>query len=321
MLRKIANKILKEAIYFLIYGPLGKPTKRETKLIEELRSESKKYAAFLKANPEDLWIENLSELSELIRTKDPRRFLRWDVIGRTMFVDSSSYIKEEYNYLRKDDWSTWKRVIRETRAGCPSPFLQYPMSSENSVHHAYHLARFQNQTGEKIANADLVFEFGGGYGGMCRLIHQMGFKGKYVILDLPVVSALQVFFLKMTGLDAELGLNACSDRISCVSEKSQIERLLQNATSKRSIFIATWSISETPVEKRNFVLKLVRSFDSFLIAFQKSFGDVDNIAFFKKWTKDLGNIEWCKCKIPHIPNSYYLFGRNHKKPASNFVAI
>jgi hypothetical protein len=33
----------------------------------------------------------------------------------------------------------------------------------------------------------------------------MGFKGKYAIFDLPVFSALQVFFLKMIGLNAEFG--------------------------------------------------------------------------------------------------------------------
>lgn len=316
MLRKIANKISKEFVYFSMHGPLGKPTKRETELIEKLRSELKEYVVFSKANAEDLWIKNVNELLELIRTKDPRRFLRWNVIRRTMFVDCAPYIKEEYNYLRKNDWNTWKQVIRETKVGCPYPFLLYPMTSENSIHHAYHLARFQNQIEEKIADADLVFEFGGGYGCMCRLIHKMGFKGKYVILDLPVVSALQVLFLKMTGLDAELELNARSNGISCVSERSQIERLLQNATSKRSIFIATWSISEAPIEKRKSVLNLVKSFDSFLIAYQKSFGEADNIAFFNNWTKDLSNVQWYKCEISHIPNNYYLFGRkrrNHEK--------
>jgi hypothetical protein len=83
----------------------------------------------------NLWIENVDELLPLLRRKDPRKFLPWNVIQRTMFVDSSPYIKKEFNYLRKNDWDTlWKKAIRETKVGCAAPFLSYPLSSENFIH-------------------------------------------------------------------------------------------------------------------------------------------------------------------------------------------
>jgi hypothetical protein len=255
-----------------------------------------------------MWTEHEHELLELLLTKDPREFLRWDVIKRTMFVDSTSYIKKEYSYLKKNNWNSWKKAIRETKVGYPARYLLYPRSSENLIHHAYHLARFQDQIGERITDANFVFEFGGGYGSMCRLIHKMGFKGKYAIFDLPAFSALQVYFLKSVGLNAGLGLKANSDGINCICKKDQIETLLRTRR-KKSIFLGTWSISETPVYERNSILNSVVSFDFFLIAYQKSFGEVDNVTFFNNWMKGLKNIEWCQSEILHIPNNYYIFGK------------
>src|SRR5207244_11597755 len=45
-----------------------------------------------------------------------------------------------------------------------------------------------------------VLEFGGGYGSMCRLFHNLGFRGRYLIFDLPAFSALQRFFLRSIGM-------------------------------------------------------------------------------------------------------------------------
>jgi hypothetical protein len=176
----------------------------------------------------------------------------------------------------------------------------------------YHLARFQDQTKEKIGDLDFVFEFGGGYGSMCRLIHNIKFKGRYVIFDLPMFSALQVFFLKMIGLDTELGVNLHSEGISCVSEISQLEEIIKKA-NKKSLFIATWSISETSTEARNPILKVGKRFNLFLIAYQKTFGKVDNVAFFDSWTKQMDKVEWYNSEITHLPNNYYLFGRKTQK--------
>jgi len=303
-------KILKDSAYFLMHGPLKSPSNREAELIRELRCNLEEYSVSAKESikAENLWTENENELRELIRKKDPREFLRWNVIRRNMFPDSAPYIRNEFSYLTKNNWNTWKNSITETKVGCPAPFLRYLPSSENLIHTAYHLARFENQTKEEIKEADLIVEFGGGYGCMCRLIHNIGFKGKYVIFDLPVFSALQVFYLKMIGLNAEYGISSRADGISCVSKTSQIEVIARSPT-KKSLFIATWSISETPVEARSPILKSVEAFDLFLIAYQRTFSNIDNVTFFDDWTKHTDQFYWYNCEITHIPNSYYLFGR------------
>ena len=159
MYKRIAKKILKDTIYFLMNGPLEKPSEREAELIRELRTNLGEDLVPSKANSkaERLWIEFENEVRWLIRNKDPRKLLRWNVIRRTMFVDSASYIRKEFSYLRTNNWDNlWKNAITETKVGCPAPFLGYIRSSENLIHHAYLLARFQDQTKEKISDTDLV---------------------------------------------------------------------------------------------------------------------------------------------------------------------
>lgn len=107
MYKRIAKRVLKDIAYFLMNGPLGKPSKREVELIKELRAnEGNSVPSKENSKAERLWIEFENELRWLIRKEDPRKFLRWNVIRKTMFVDSSPYAGKEFSYLRKSNWDT-----------------------------------------------------------------------------------------------------------------------------------------------------------------------------------------------------------------------
>lgn len=137
------------------------------------------------------------QLRELVLKDDPRRFLSWRVITATMFVNYAPYIRQELIDLMNRSWHTrWKVVIRENNVGMPENHFLYLGSSGNQIHHAYHLAQFERHTGLQIENMDMIIEFGGGYGNMARMAYRVGFKGKYLIYDLPEFYALQKFFLK-----------------------------------------------------------------------------------------------------------------------------
>ncbi len=117
------------------------------------------------------WLRNVARLRRLIRSQDPREFLTWDVIERTMFVGDADYLSVELNYLMQHvDWNRmWRPAIREVNGGCPQPYAKYQESSGNLIHHAYHVAQLMDQTSIRVEDLTLVVEFGGGYGSMCRL--------------------------------------------------------------------------------------------------------------------------------------------------------
>ncbi len=292
-------------------------TPRERRLIDELRKELKNLPSEEVTNCSlagEVWKRNALQLHNMILSRDPRKFLRWDVIRETMFVGNKPYIEIELQHIQKrQDWNLrWKSAIEESTIGQPECFAPYPESSANLIHQAYHLCRFEETTSARIEDLNLIFEFGGGYGSLCKLIHNLGFKGTYVIFDLAPFSALQWFYLSSAGLPARI-INSppfLNEGVICTSNMKALDALFGDIFKGRnSLFIATWSISETPIATREIILQSMPIFQFYLIAFQDYFYEINNIDFFKKWEERYGeSMRWCRIKLDHILGNHYLFG-------------
>lgn len=256
------------------------------------------------------WNDNMHTLKSMVENHDPREFLSWDVVAGTMFVKYAKYSRTEYGYLRNlADWPRWKDALREDEAGLPARCPFDTTTSCNLVHHAYHVAQFESFSNETASDFDYVFEFGGGYGSMCRLFFKLGFKGRYLIVDLPAFSALQEYFLKSVGiriLTKDEFIKGESG-VLCVSDIDKLDDLIGG---KKSLFLATWSISESPLFVREKILgKYSNSFDAYLVAFQPKFEDVDNAVYFEKLRTDHPGYSWTTEDMKHLKNQKYLFGK------------
>jgi len=92
-----------------------------------------------------------------------------------------------------------------------------------------------------------------------------------------------------------------------------LQALILKALEK-SLFIATWSISETPLAVRKKIMESISHFNYFLIAYADKFGEVNNSKFFDEWRHSLGKrICWVDWPIKHMPGNRYLVGA--KMPA------
>lgn len=298
--------------------PLAPPTDKEKQFVEKIRVAFREFQSLEPvgcSTSEKEWLENANRLRELVLSDDLREFLRWDVVLKTMAVTNAGYVSAELTYLKsRPDWNgRWATAIKESNIGHPLPYWRYPKSSGNLITHGYHLAQFEEKTEMHANNMSFIFEFGGGYGSMCRLIHHLGFEGKYVLFDLPAFSALQRFFLESTGITVHSSeiFESAQNGVLCTSDLEELKEILsKHFEQANSMFVATWSISETPIKLRDTILPLVRSFKGFLIGYQNQFREVNNIDFFKNWTVAQGDIEWYDWKIEHIPNhNRYLVGK------------
>jgi len=319
--KKKFNKFLNKSLTKLYDKSLPLPTQREKELVEELKKAFQQLPVLETTDccaSEQQWINNANILRQLVLNEDPQEFLRWHVISSSMFVKYASYISPEYKYLKKQsDWDNrWSKAVVETHIGHPVLYYQYPKSSANLIHHAYHLAVFEQRTGINIRDIDFIFEFGGGYGSMCRLNYNLGFTGKYIIYDIPAFNALQNFFLKSIGVNVLNFENFAhqTNGAFCTSKIQQLEQILSNSiNSKNTLFIGTWSISETPYKIRDLILPVISGFRTFLIAYQERFQETDNVAFFKQWIAAQNDIEWDDRAIEHMPGNRYLMGRKKVK--------
>ena len=317
MLKKIIRYISNKPLYGKYYRLLDPPTAKEKEDIKKLKKTFKELPYEFAENcpkSERLWKQNMNNLRELVLKNNPREFLRWDIILGTMFVGNEQYVLTELNDLRKKyDWKNrWEKAIQEVSVGNPIPFDKYHHSSPNLIHHAYHLSQFEEMTGISTDKIDCVFEFGGGYGSMCRLFHNLGFKGKYLIFDLPHFSALQTYYLKTIGIPVyEFDrIQASENGVVCVSDIGILKKMLSSYNGCRhSIFIATWSISEAPLNIRDSILPSVSHFRSFLIAYQDYFCEINNIKYFENFKNYFDKkIIWNQREIRHLPGNTYLVG-------------
>ena len=141
----------------------------------------------------------------------------------------------------------WRNAIIEDSVGMPEPYRFNNRSSGNLVHHAYHLQQILGNYVDAITDFDMIIEFGGGYGSMCRLISNLGFTGEYIIFDLPEFSILQ-----------ESYLSSIRNKPSNLSLVTKLDDLISFGKScKKILLIATWSLSEAPLDVRKRFLELV----------------------------------------------------------------
>ncbi len=78
------------------------------------------------------------------------------------------------------------------------------------------------------------------------------------------------------------------------------------------MFLATWSISESPIRIRDMFFPLISELQSFLISYQDRFGEVNNVDYFDKWKATMSNVTWHDWRIEHIPGNNYLVGKVSK---------
>lgn len=295
--------------------PLPPATARELELVRDLRREVEEIGlppAGDDQPSEIVWRSFMERFFEAVRREDPRAFLRWPVIRKAMFVSNQPYLALELLFLRsRRDWARrWRPALRESATGHPPPFWALPSSSGNLIHHAHHLAQYELRTGRPAAAFPAVFEFGGGYGSMCRLFHQLGFAGRYVIYDLRPFSALQSFFLGSLGLPLlpPGRLPAAGGGVVCVSDAGALDEALAWAGLGRALFVGTWSISETPAHVRERIMPKVAGCDGVLIAYMRNFLEMDNHGLFTAWSAEHPEFAWSQRGIRTLPGHYYLFG-------------
>lgn len=244
------------------------------------------------------WAELSEQVSRLVEAEGFAGFLRWEPILRTMFVGSPPWISVELDALLEDDakyGTRWRVALREDQVGSPMPCTLYPESSGNLIHHAYHVLQIERAFGRRVSDYRTIVEFGGGYGSLCRLIHRLGFTGKYSIYDLPAFSALQRRYLAAVGIHG----------VECVEGPGVV---ISRGELSPALFIATWSLSESPLEVRESVERGLNNFDNILIAYQESFDGIDNLTYFQDLARRFEVFSWHDEEIAHLPGSRYLFG-------------
>jgi hypothetical protein len=306
---RIFSRVINEVKYWLQGALIPPPSQRIYKLIDHLRKEMEGLPELPipTSGAEAEWLDNRKSVREFFRKRDPRQLFSCDTLTKTMVVGDAPYTSDELAQLRADPlWSTrWESLLAEPLELKPQQHFLLPSTSGNTIHHTYHIKTFEEKTKLLINDAKLIIEFGGGYGNLCRLIHKLGFTGKYIIFDLPEFSLIQEFYLGVNGLEVQkLGGNP-KTKESQIFSSSDIDELISEVSHENiDLFLATWSLSEVPLGLREKLIPFIRNSQNCFFAYQDKFQDVDNLPYFSKLGNRLGFESW-ECEISFLPGNHY----------------
>lgn len=297
-LRRIAAKLLGE------YAP---PRLRHT---DELLADLE--AAVARQSVTGKWADLSAQIVGTLRSRGADEFLRLPPVRKTIHPRIRGRSRDYWRYLLSSARfsAELQRALTESPVGRPLVNAYYPLSSPLLVQHGYHLVRLLETTDLDLSTLQLVVDFGAGYGSFFRLLRNLEYRGRYIIWDLPIMCALQRFYLRNvfpTGPGGEPPENLAWLSSADPKEREVVAR--ECAERRPSLFIATWSLSETPAAVRAQVAPALAGFSYVVCAYQRTFDHCDNAQYFQSLASSLPGFDWQHAECPVFRGNFYLIGR------------
>lgn len=265
------------------------------------------------------WGALAAAICDALRRGGAERFLRLAPVAKTLHPPIRSRSREYLRYLRGSGRfsAELQRALTESPVGMPLVNPHYPLSSPLLVQHGYHWVRLLESTDLELAGLRLVVDFGAGYGSFFRLLRNLGYAASYCVWDIPPLCALQRFYVRNVFPTGSGGQAPPNLEWLHSGDSSALEAVRRRCAQQvPSLFIATWSLSETPMTVRESIVPALAGFTYVLCAYQRAFGDCDNREYFSALERRLPGFEWRHEECPVYRNNFYLIGRNRAVPQS-----
>jgi hypothetical protein len=207
-------------------------------------------------------------------TLPKERFKVWASVWNVPFVHShipQEYVWQYMNALRtSSDADTYAAAVEEPLIGCTAgDFRDYlslfsdSMANATRVQHLSHLL-ICGYTPEILRSMNTIVEMGSGIGEMPDIIYKLGFRGRYIIFDLPEVSRIQQWYHQQLG----------HTDITYTSDPDQLDAA--------DLCIATWSFTEMPLDLRARLMTRLNRSKSWLIAYSNTIFGLDNEKYMRE---------------------------------------
>ena len=119
---------------------------------------------------------------------------------------------------------------------------------------------------------------------MARIFSKINKDIKYICFDTSYVNLLQFYYLKHNKLNVGF-----TKKNNFFLNSNMEEIKYPQMKNLNSLFIANWSISETPINFRKKFLNIMSSSQYILICFQEEFENTNNLKYFKLLKSKLFN--------------------------------
>ncbi len=283
----------------------------DLKLIDEIQFRAKKLIVSNRRNYKKTHKIFSKETLQIILDKKLVNFFQYPFIQKMFFVHNRLFLKSYLNEMRENkNWKFWEKLLIENNVGNPIRYFLAPFTSGNKIFQTYHLKKYKEFFKSDLKKYSFVVEFGGGYGNMAETFLKINKKCKYIIFDTPEVNLLQYYYLKRNNISVSLDIKDNSNVI-LINSLTKFNNFIKNNKDKNKLFIANWSLSETPLSFRKKFEFIFNNFDFQLISFQKNFENINNLKYFNKIHAENLDKERNSSIIPinKLKNNFYLFSK------------
>lgn len=195
---------------------------------------------------------------KILNEKDD--FLDDDLLRYAFFLTAGGWWQENQIPYLESKWGKQKLkyLLKEDHFLRPCISSSQYHSSETMINHLTHLTLFQEKMNVSIDKFKVIIEFGGGYGGMSRLLKRIKVDNTIIIIDLPVFLIIQNYYLSNIFGKSKINLvvNNTDDivegKINLIDIGNDKKINLINKLTP-DLFIATWSLSEANKYTQNYI--------------------------------------------------------------------
>jgi hypothetical protein len=267
----------------------------ENKILETFKQCSKQASTLLSkvrcADSEflkDEWRDNKNNLKECLLSGNS--FLDSPMIMNAMLMNDTSLASEELSLIVDEEELDYSEILNEPAIHrthlSPLPIDGKMISTNNSIHHLYHLQRHLKTTGKEVEDFNSIIEWGGGFGNFAKLMFKANPEiQRYDIIDIPEFSCLQNIYL--SAIFGEENVNLITeDNIALADNKIN---LIPNSFlgdvefGNYDSFVSTWALSESDEEAQQFCInKGFLHSENILLSFHQC---GDHIPFMKESTQ------------------------------------
>ena len=226
-------------------------------------------------NDDTFWTSMREVFAKDLETLPMERFKVWastmtvPIMSRNRFT---TYMGVALNAL--DDWNQVDRdaitnALTEPMIGMTEK--DYPIyavfddfkTTMNRIQAFAHLYLNNISIGELMC-MDTIVELGGGVGDMADVIYKLGFKGKYIIYDFPELGKIQKWYHDELGLTNVVHTDKIDDLVDA------------------DLCIATWSLTEMPMDLRDQIVDKIGNTKNWLIAYSNEIFGFDNDKYIRE---------------------------------------
>ncbi|MBI4314254.1 MAG: hypothetical protein HY594_05515 [Candidatus Omnitrophica bacterium] len=297
-----------------LHAELAQRKQGQRETFEALKAElPRQYAAMkpydISRYVSPIWKEFNAKVEAALLPSPPFSFLRHPTIMFTMFVTAGGqWLQDEICFLeQRFSPEQLGALLAEDYAGMPLLMNARYRTSHNTIHHAYHLARYQEARSKSFDSMKTVVEWGGGYGNLAKIFYRFSPKSHtYIIMDTPLFSCLQWLYLSTV-----LG----QDRTHLIGEPDAAIRegainllpvsFLENQKISADLFISTWALNESSAASQRAVMeKQWFGAQNLLLAYREHDTRLPDFEPMVKTGVSRGGTIG---EIPFLPGNRYLF--------------